>query len=99
MLLSDLNINFDYSLLDNVDRIYIPLKFWTNEFFSKFKELSKKYDLYVYMPTIMKSNYYNYLKNDILDISKGYIVSNISEIGMIDNTKKIIANYTLNIFK
>ncbi len=98
VLLNNVDNKVKYEDLDGIKNLYIPLKFWTNEFFSKFKELSKKYDLYVYMPTIMKSNYYNYLKNDILDISKGYIVSNISEIGMIDNTKKIIANYTLNIF-
>ena len=57
LLLNILNLNLNYSDLNNVDEIYIPLKYFTN---SKYTEiltlLSKKADIYVYMPTITKSN-------------------------------------------
>ena len=112
VLLNQLNLNFDYSKLnDDIDNIYIPLKFFTSKKYDTIlKTLSKKFDIYVYMPTITKGNYRNLfyanaessVKN--YDI-KGFVISNICNIKLLnelftdlDKYFKIVANYTFNVF-
>ena len=111
LLLNNLNENFDYSNLEKVDNLYIPLKYFSNK---KYKEilklLAKKYDLYIYMPTITKENYtnlfYNILEKSVADYTiKGFVVSNIGTINLLrtlfddlDKHFKLIANYTFNVF-
>lgn len=113
LLLNVLDLSFDYSLLSNdIKNIYIPLKYFIN---NKFKNilslLNKKYNLYIYMPTIIKDNYRNLLSNNIKCLIedyniKGFILSNISNIPLINkifdldtlNKFDIVSNYTFNIF-
>ena len=55
VLLNTLDSSFDYSKLNDFDNIYIPLKYFLDK---KYTEvlilLSQKYNLYIYMPTIVK---------------------------------------------
>lgn len=109
VLLEYINLTFDYSALSGFDNIYIPLKFFKNKkYFSILKNLSNKFKMYIYMPTILKSNYKNLLLNDLDEIInifniKGFIISNISEFTFLDKYIEdmhydFVANFTMNIF-
>ena len=112
VLLNQLNLDFDYSKLsNNIEDIYIPLKFFTiKKYDNILKTLSKICNIYVYMPTIIKGNYRNLfyanaessVKN--YDI-KGFVISNICNIKLLnelftdlDKYFKLVANYTFNVF-
>lgn len=107
LLLNELDINTNYSLLDNVDSIYIPLKYFANCRYSNIlKSLSLAHPMYIYMPNIIKANYKNLFANNIdtaldtYDI-KGFVLSNISNFELLKPYKgkySFIGNYTLNVF-
>ena len=111
LLLNIINLTNDYSKLENVDNIYIPLKYFSNKKYEQIlKILNTKAELYIYFPTILKENYknlfYSIAKKTIqkYDI-KGFVVSNISNIKMLNDLfkdlkqhYKIVANYTFNVF-
>ena len=111
LLLNELNVDFDYLKLENIDNIYIPLKYFANKKYENIlKSLSQKFDTFIYMPTIVKGNYknlfYSNAENAVkkYDI-KGFVISNICTIKLlntlftdIDKYFKIIANYTFNVF-
>lgn len=107
LLLNNLDTNLDYSKIENVDKIYIPLKYFSD---SKFKDilntLSNKFNIYIYMPSILKANYRNIFKNAIenclkkLNI-KGFVISNIGQLKLLkeyNENYEYIANYSLNVF-
>ena len=107
VLLNELNLEFDYSKLADVDNIYVPLKYFKNKAYNNILEVfSKKNNLYIYVPTILKDNFRNYFFNDLEDIIKKYnvkgiVLSNLSCINyLMDKIKglDIVANYTFNIF-
>lgn len=111
VLLNILNTNFDYSRLNGFDNIYIPLKYFLSQKYSSIiATLQEKFNIYMYMPTIIKANYRNLFFNNIeKTIStyniKGFVISNISNLKLLKtalNTSaqnlEIIANYTLNVF-
>ena len=111
LLLNILNKDFDYSKLDNVDSIYIPLKYFSmKEYREILHVLNNKFDLYIYMPTIVKSNYknllYNNIENTLKDFNiKGFIISNICNIKLLNTLFKdinksfeLITNYTFNVY-
>lgn len=109
LLLNNLNLDFDYSKLEQIENIYIPLKYFLNlkykNIISKLEEQSK---IYIYLPTIIKSNYINLFYNKLKDIVnlykiQGFILSNISNIEFLgdilqNNNYELIANYTFNVF-
>lgn len=107
LLLNVLDINTNYSELENVDNIYIPLKYFADpEYANIIKNLSSSFNTYIYMPTIIKGNYRNLFTNNIdsalenYDI-KGFVLSNIGTIDMLEKYKnkyEFIGNYTLNVF-
>ena len=111
LLLNILNLEYDYSKLENIDNIYIPLKYFLNKKYEQVLEtLNKKAEIYIYFPTILKENYknlfYTIAKKTVqkYDI-KGFVVSNISNIKMLNDLfedlkqhYKIVANYTFNVF-
>ena len=111
LLLNILNENEKYENLNKVNRIYIPLKYFANKKYTKIiNTISSKFDTYIYLPTIVKSNYRNLLKN-LIDKSidnyniKGFIVPNLSAGILIKTLKEkfknkyeFIGNYTLNVF-
>ncbi len=107
--LTILNPELDYSDLHNIDKVYIPLKYFSEKKYESILEkLSSKFDLYIYLPTIIKANYKNILYNNV-DTAiekyhiKGFVLSNISNIIFLETLKNLkdfdlIANYTFNIF-
>lgn len=111
LLLNILNLEYDYSKLENIDNIYIPLKYFLNKKYEQVLEtLNKKAEIYIYFPTILKENYknlfYTIAKKTVqkYDI-KGFVVSNISNIKMLNDLFedlkqhfKIVSNYTFNVF-
>lgn len=114
VLLNILNEKYDYSSLEGIDIVYIPLKYFVNKKYSNILEtLSKKFELYIYLPTIIKANYRNLLSLNIENAIKsynikGFVLSNISNLLLLDNVLEncslnknnfnFIANYTFNIF-
>lgn len=109
VLLNDLNVDFDYSALENIDNIYIPLKYFFNKKFENIlKVLNSKFNMYIYLPTIIKSNYRNLMSENIgKDIEKyhicGFVLSNISNTLLLkdlisEDKFEFIANYTFNTF-
>ena len=106
-----LNETLDYSKLKNFNNAYIPLRyFYNNKYFDIINMISKKSDIYVYMPIIIRGNYKNllanYLKSAIENFDvKGIVFSNIGNVEYLKfvnkqygNKLKLIANYTLNVF-
>ena len=111
VLLNILNMDFDYSNLDGFENVYIPLKYFSMKKYSNILEtLQKKFNIYVYMPTIIKSNYRNLFYNNIENLIKnyninGFVISNISNLKLLENVLsnksynfELISNYTFNIF-
>ena len=111
VLLNILNSDYDYSKLENIDNIYIPLKYFTNKKYEQIlKTISKKFDTYIYMPTVIKGNYknlfYSNAENAVKKYEiKGFVVSNRGNIKLLNDLFqdinkyfKIIANYTFNVF-
>ena len=108
LLLNKINLNEDYTNLHGINNIYIPLKFFTQKNYEQvINDLSNKFNLYIYLPTIIKSNYRNLLASNIERTIntyniKGFILSNISNFKFLKdfNTEnfEFIANYTFNVF-
>lgn len=111
VLLTELNLAFDYSKLEGIDNLYIPLKFFTNRKYAPILTLlSQKFDTYIYMPTIIKANYKNlFYANSETAVKKynikGFVISNICNIRLLndlftnlDKYFKLVANYTFNVF-
>ena len=96
--LNNMSETLKYEKIQEVDNIYIPLRFFINPTLKKqIQTLTSKFNVYLLMPAISKSNYekinmQEVLKNDI----KGVVISNLSQIEQFKNYTKI-ANYTLNI--
>ena len=107
ILLNKLNLIEDYTLLKNVNRIYIPLKyFFNNNYHNVLNALCNKFEVYIYLPLIMRENYKKLFNSNIEKILntytiKGFIVSNIGNIELLKNFKNdynFIGNYSLNVF-
>ena len=111
ILLNILDENKNYNDLKNVNNVYIPLKYFGNKKYENIiKNICENFHAYIYLPTIIKSNYTNLLHN-VIDNSietfkvSGFVVSNISNGDFIYKMKnkykdrfKFIGNYTLNIY-
>lgn len=107
LLLNILDVNTNYSELETIDRVYIPLKYFTtSEYENVIKSISNQFDTYIYMPSIIKSNYRNLL---ITHIDKaledyninGFVLSNLGTFNMLKKYKddyEFIGNYNLNTF-
>lgn len=112
VLLNDLPLTFDYGdLSKDITNIYIPLKFFTSRKYEVIlKHLSKNFNTFIYMPTIVKGNYKNlFYANAESSVSnydiKGFVISNICNIKLLnelftDLNKyfKLVTNYTFNVF-
>lgn len=109
VLLNILHLDFDYSKLESIDNIYIPLKYFSTTKYSDILNiLQENSNIYIYMPTVIKSNYRNLFFNNIEKTIekyniKGFVVSNLSNFKLLDAVIKnknfdIIANYTFNVF-
>lgn len=106
LLLNELYLDFDYNKLQNIDRLYIPVKyFMDNKYHDILKLLNTKGNLYIYLPTIVRDNYRNLIFRNMdsfindYDI-KGMVATNIAAMENIPKYKNIdvIANFSFNIF-
>ena len=103
LLLNILNTNYDYSKLKNFDRIYIPLKYFSDKNYENIlKVLENKSNLYIYMPVVVKDRYLLTIKNMVENALKKYnisgaVVSEMSSISLFKNMN-LVANYNFNIF-
>lgn len=107
VLLNILNLDFDYSKIKNVTNIYIPFKYFLLSDYNKIiTTIARNFNLYIYLPVIIRKNYTNILKSSIEDILskfniKGFVVSNIGNLELLGkyiDTYDVIGNYTLNMF-
>lgn len=107
ILLNVLNLDYDYSRIQNVDKIYIPLKYFIDEKYENIiNTLSKIAKIYVYLPSIIRKKYMKILKSSISKIKNfkisGFVLSNLSHLELIEefnlNKYELIGNYTLNIY-
>jgi putative protease len=107
LLLNTLNLDYDYNQLEKVDRIYIPIKYFTAINYEKIiKHLTSNHNVYIYMPTIIKTNYKNIYTNAINSTLlkykiKGFVISNLAGFELLKeykNNYEFIGNYTLNVF-
>lgn len=109
VLLNILNTDFNYTDLTGFDNVYIPLKYFSIKKYSKIiTDLQNKFNIYIYMPTIIRANYRNLFFANIENTIKiykikGFIISNISNLRLLEKVVnksnfEIIANYTFNIF-
>ena len=104
ILLNSLDKECDYTRIENIDRIYIPLKFfYQNEYSSIIKNLTNNSNIYIYMPSVLKDTSVVQLDTIISDLPiKGFVVSNISHFELIkkhlSDNLELIANYNLNIY-
>lgn len=107
--LRNLYTHYDYTKLDSskIDKIYLALKLFSDKDYSDIiKYLTDNYDVYIYLPIIIKPNYKNIVLNVLNDsIQKyrirGFIVSNIADFEALEQYKKkyeLIGNYSLNVF-
>ena len=107
ILLNILNKNFDYTNLKNINKLYIPFKYFVlKDFANTIETICKNFNVYIYMPIIIRNNYKKLLSQKLQSILdtytiKGFVISNISNLELLknyQNTYEFIGNYTLNVF-
>ena len=106
LLLNLISSDIDYSKLKNVDRIYIPFKYFVLKGFeSTLFSITNHFDTYIYLPTIIRSNYNKLIKNNLSSILnsyniKGFVISNIGNFELLKDYRdyEFICNYTFNVF-
>lgn len=107
LLLNVLNPDFDYTHLIEVDKLYVPFKYFvSSKYASILKSISERFNTYIYMPTIIRNNYNKLFNNNlsnILDIYniKGFVLSNIGDFELLKDYSHeydFICNYTFNVF-
>ena len=111
LLLNILHKDFDYTQLHDIENVYIPLKYFSMKDYQEILHvLDNKFNIYIYMPTIIKSNYKNLLSSNIENTLsnyhiKGFVISNICNVKLLNtlftdlNTNlELITNYTFNVY-
>jgi len=109
LFLRDLHIDYDYTQLDKdkIDKVYLSLKLFVDKQYTSIIEyLSEQYNLYIYLPTIIKGNYKNIILNSFDDITtrfsiKGFVLSNLADFEFLKKYQgkyEFIGNYSLNVF-
>lgn len=109
VLFRQLDLDFDYTKLDKekITNIYVSLELFISKKYSKvISYFSDNYNLYIYVPSIIKTNYKNIALSTIEQAImiyniKGFIVSNIGDFELLKKYSKdyeFIGNYTLNVF-
>lgn len=109
VLFRQLDLDFDYTKLnkEKITNIYVSLELFISKKYSKIiSYFSDNYNLYIYVPSIIKTNYKNIALSAIEQAImvyniKGFIVSNIGDFELLKKYSKdyeFIGNYTLNVF-
>ncbi len=101
--------DYDYTKLhkDKISKIYLALKLFVNkEYEDIIQYLSENYDIYIYMPSIIKANYKNIILSSLDNITKkfnikGFVISNLADFNFLERYKNdydFVGNYSLNVF-
>lgn len=105
LLLNILNKNYDYSKLNNIDKLYIPFKYFIlNEYNDILTLLTNKFNTFIYMPHIIRDTKINLITNNTENILqkfkiKGFVISHVSQINLLNKYNlELIGNYNLNIY-
>lgn len=106
ILLNNINDDINYTELKGIDNIYIPFRFFLSHKESVNK-ICAKFNTYILLPAVTKSNYGGLIANNLSNILKkdikGIVISNLSHLELLENYKEevknldIVANYTMNI--
>ena len=99
LLLNTISLEYNYNNLENIDKLYIPLKFFIQKQYENIiKSLCKNYNTYIYMPSIIRDNKNFNISEIIKNFKiKGAVISNIAQIKLFPKLE-LIGNYTLNTF-
>ena len=100
VLLNSICDEINYSFLKDINRVYLPINLFNNKLNGeKLKQLIFDFDAYLYLPAVTNDIYNNFIKKIIEEYNfKGVVVSNLSQIDLIENKQlEIIANYNLNL--
>ncbi len=107
LMLNKIYPEYDYTKLQNVDKLYVPIRYFLSKrFVDILNVLKTKGSLYVCTPVILKDNYRNITFNRLEEIIenygiKGIVISNIANTNNIIQVNKnleIVGNYSLNVF-
>ncbi len=99
LLLNIVDKNIDYSNLQNIDKLYIPLKYFIN-CKEKIKNLCDIFPVFVYMPHVLKDTAQIDFDKIVNEFNiKGFVVSHISQIEKLAYFNlELIGNFNLNIY-
>ena len=102
LLLNILNKNYDYTKLSTVNHIYIPFRYYLMK---EYQEIIKTFkSTYIYFPSIIKDKYHNLITKNLDNILNlfnidGFVISNLSDLQFTKKyNKKIVSNYTFNVY-
>ena len=103
LLLNKIDETFLYSELKNINRIYIPLKYFLNHKYQKIiNTICNQFDTFIYLPIVLRDKVLDRTNfKEIIDSFsiKGFVISNISQIEIVKNCNlPLIGNYNLNIY-
>lgn len=103
VLLNKINLDYDYTSLENINRLYIPLNYFSNNNYkSLLTNICLEFNTYIYMPHILRDKKLNYInfENIISNFKvKGFVISHFSQIETVSKFNlEMIANYNLNIY-
>ena len=103
LLLNYIDINTNYLDLENIDRLYVPLKYFINNSYkSKILDICNNFNTYIYLPNVLRDELLSKLDfNKIISTFpiKGIVISHISQVDLFSNLDlELIGNYSLNIY-
>jgi len=102
LLLTILNDKIDYtSCLDGINKLYIPLKYFIlKSYKTQVSTLCQKYNVYLYMPNIIRDIFKFDFDKIIKSFKiKGFVISSTSQIEMLKKYNlEMIGNYNLNVY-
>lgn len=95
LLLNKIDISNNYNTLMNVDNVYIPIKYFMDPQYDQIlKQLSCKFKLFIYLPTILRKKFSDNILKEIDMLIEKYNIKGIviSNIALIRPLKRIINN-------
>lgn len=101
LLLNIVNEEFNYSSLRNIDKIYIPLKYFLHPKMNNcLKNISSVFPTFIYMPHVLKDGNNIDFEKIIDEFNiKGFVISHISQTQTLSKFNlELIGNFNLNIY-
>lgn len=105
VLLNILNKDFSYLDLKDIDKLYVPVKYFLDENFKDLLlDISKTFKTYVFLPIITKDTFFKVIEKNIDKIVynyniSGFVISNIGQLNIVSKFNlPITSNYSFNVF-